>query len=150
MLRRLKARLDARRNRHEAKRTEDGVRVFTAILGTCAICGQEVNGHSYAQLASVISSRTPNLVERFKDAITRRDWRCLSELQEWEGQEDEFVLLAICCPREDHLSLKELRDLFGLYASSHVLQDIMLSPGEQLTVRELVGNSWRPLAPAAN
>ena len=103
-------------------------------FGPCIICGKSTLGHNYYRMSSVITSTVPNRLEEFKTLITKRDWVKLATIYDWQGAEDENLLVAIKCPLKGIIFLKIVNDLSELWLDSHLLENIVLTPDEEKTI----------------
>ena len=115
-------------------------------LKHCPVCQQDMDGHRYALLASIIDNRKePSRLDKFVTDIKTRKWSQVLRYNEWRGDSDVVQLYAIKCPAS-LLGLVLIRSPFELYDDDHIVWTETLTAAESSTLQALTERkNWKPL-----
>ena len=115
-------------------------------LQTCPVCGNELRGHSYAILASIIETpKTQPRLHKFSNDIKNRCWSEVLRFSEWQGDSDVIQLYSIRCPTS-LFALILIRSPFELYDDDHIIAIEALTADESSTLEAVIrGRNWKPL-----
>jgi hypothetical protein len=115
-------------------------------LQTCPVCSNELRGHRYALLASIIENpKNQPRLHKFLNDIKSRSWSEVLRFSEWQGDSDVVQLYAIRCPTS-LFALILIRSPFELYDDDHIIAIETLTADESSTLEAVIrGLNWKPL-----
>jgi hypothetical protein len=115
-------------------------------LQTCPVCGEELRGHRYALLASIVDdAKDRSRLDKFLNDIKSRTWSEVLRFNEWQGDSDVIQLYAISCPTS-LLALILIHSPFELYDDDHLVRIESLTTEESSTLKAATERrNWKPL-----
>jgi hypothetical protein len=119
------------------------------LVPTCIVCGTNLAGHSFVQIASTVANREnlPRVQELF-DHVKQHRWTALRAFKEFEGSQNAVLVYAIggsheCC------TVVLIRDPVDLYEPSELYLRELLPAEEVASLGALVSaEDWEPFESA--
>jgi hypothetical protein len=127
------------------QRRQMAEKAFDHRYGTCALCAARPLAHATWMLGMAVASREPNRVSELEQLVADRDWERASKIRELEGGEDEVEYVVIKCPTYDQIALKKILSKAERWSNDHMLEDILLTPGDQQRLNALADSKWSVL-----
>jgi hypothetical protein len=103
--------------------------VMRQVIGKCPVCALNLDGHAYADLASVFTTDGATQ-EEAEHAVECGEWNVLMTLQQWYPEADVIAYKAIRCSRREELGL--LRILF----TAELWSDDVVQEAQRLSIEE--------------
>jgi hypothetical protein len=120
--------------------------MLKTLIPRCAVCGNDLSGHRFAQIATSIATEDNKL--RLQELIghwRRREWSALAEFQDFSPVRNAVVVYSITGPHESGMVVL-IRDPFELYESAEVYLQEQLSPEAVSAISALVpARDWHAL-----
>jgi len=114
------------------------------VIGRCQVCDLNLDGHAYAELASVFT--TDEAAQAGADrAVERREWNALMLIQHWHPEADVIAYKAVRCSRREELGLLRILFTAELWEDDVVLDAERLNIEESRLLAEVIGDRWVPL-----
>lgn len=119
-------------------------KVMRLVIGRCPVCDLNLDGHAYADLASVFTADVS--VQAAADrAVERREWDALMAIQQWDPEADVIAYKAVRCNRREELGVVRILFTAELWADDVVLNGQRLNIEESRLLAEMIGDRWLPL-----
>lgn len=119
-------------------------KVMRQVIGKCPVCDLNLDGHAYADLASVFTTDAAAR-EEAEHAAECGKWDVLMKLQQWHSEADVVAYKAIRCSRREELGLLRILFTAELWADDVVQEAQRLSIKESRLLAEIIRDRWFPL-----
>lgn len=119
-------------------------KVMRQVIGKCPVCDLNLDGHAYADLASVFTTDAAAREEAERAAECGK-WDVLMTLQQWHSEADVVAYKAIRCSRREEFGLLRILFTAELWADDVVQEAQRLSIEESRLLAEIIRDRWFPL-----
>ena len=130
-----------------SKKPEDAIAAeLRGMLKVCPTCGANLNGHSYALLATAVASdeKKKELAEFFQ-ALKAHDWRKVRQFADFDPLLNAAEALALKCT-SGSLALLIVRSPFELFDASSIMDSEVLDSESGRELDALIeADKWRTL-----
>jgi hypothetical protein len=115
--------------------------VVRRIISRCPVCELNLDGHAYAELATVFATDAAALSD-LRDSIETGGWARLTALQQWDPEADVIQCDAIRCSRREELGLVRILYTAEMWADDRVEDARRLTLEESQRLGLEVGDRW--------